>query len=68
MWPDSPSAWTFLRLTQLQTDGIIYKKVGDEDGRATEYGLTELGQTLAPVIDAMAAWGKFYQMQQAALA
>jgi len=46
-----------LQLSQLEGDGIIYKKVGDEDGRATEYGLTKLGQTLAPVINAMAAWG-----------
>ncbi|QVI35121.1 HxlR family transcriptional regulator [Lacticaseibacillus chiayiensis] len=57
-----------LQLAQLEDDGIIFKKVGAEDGRATEYGLTKLGQTLAPVIDAMAAWGRFYQTQQAALA
>lgn len=57
-----------LQLAQLEADHVITKKPGDADGRATEYGLTEFGQTLAPVIQAMATWGEAYQARQKATA
>lgn len=57
-----------LQLAQLEADHVITKKPGDTDGRATEYGLTEFGQTLAPVIQAMATWGEAYQARQKATA
>ena len=56
-----------LQLAQLEADNIIVKKAGYADGRATEYQLTALGQTLAPVIQAMAAWGEAYKVRRKAL-
>lgn len=50
-----------LQLAQLEEDGwLIAKQDSDDDRRATEYVLTPFGQTLAPVIEAMAAWGAAY--------
>ncbi|TXJ65184.1 helix-turn-helix transcriptional regulator [Lacticaseibacillus paracasei] len=56
-----------LQLAQLEADNIIVKRAGHADGRATEYQLTALGQTLAPVIQAMAAWGEAYKVRQKTL-
>ena len=57
-----------LQLAQLEADNIIVKQEGHADKRATEYGLTAFGQTLAPVIRAMAVWGEAYQEKRATLA
>ena len=40
------------RLRELEASGIVRR----EDGRVTEYRLTEAGEALAPIIDAVGRW------------
>jgi DNA-binding HxlR family transcriptional regulator len=44
------------RLRQLERDGIVERRVTD-DGRGTEYGLTDPGRDLARVLEAVGTWG-----------
>lgn len=45
------------RLRELERDGVITRTVYPEVPLRVEYTLTEKGEALRPVIDAMAAWG-----------
>ncbi len=45
------------RLDDLETHGIITKRVFAEVPPRTEYTLTAKGQDLVPVLEAMATWG-----------
>ncbi len=47
-----------LQLRELERDGIIYREVFPEVPPRVEYGLTRFGETLTPVLGAMAKWGK----------
>jgi len=46
------------RLTELEKDGIINKKVFAEVPLHVEYSLTEKGRSLNTIFDQMALWGK----------
>ena len=46
-----------LRLTQLEKDGIIKKKVFAEVPLHVEYHLTAKGESLSKIFDQMANWG-----------
>lgn len=46
------------QLRQLEADGIIYRKVYPEIPPKVEYTLTELGQSLSPILEQMNIWGK----------
>lgn len=48
-------------LRELERAGIVSRRVYPEVPPHVEYCLTEMGQTLRPVIDAMRAWGERYQ-------
>ena len=48
-------------LREMERDGIISRKVYDTRPPMVEYSLTELGQTLRPVLSAMETWGNFYK-------
>ena len=51
-------------LKQLESDGIIKRKVySDEIPVKVEYSLTELGEKMKPVINALAEWGNVYKQE-----
>jgi DNA-binding HxlR family transcriptional regulator len=45
------------QLRQLEADGIINRKVYPEVPPKVEYSLTELGESLRPILEAMSKWG-----------
>ncbi len=50
-------------LRSLEEDGIIVRTVYPEVSPRVEYSLSELGESMRPILDAMASWGKSYQEQ-----
>lgn len=48
-------------LRAMEDAGILHREVFPEVPPRVEYSLTETGQTLRPVIDAMWAWGESYK-------
>ncbi|AOJ41051.1 HxlR family transcriptional regulator [Burkholderia lata] len=49
-----------LQLRELEAHGVISREVFAEVPPRVEYSLTEVGRTLAPVLDAMKDWGDGY--------
>lgn len=45
-------------LRSLEEDGIIVRTVYPEVPPRVEYSLSELGESMRPILDAMASWGK----------
>lgn len=48
------------QLRELERDGLITRTVYPVVPPKTEYALTEFGQSLYPILDAMCEWGKEY--------
>ena len=48
-------------LRSMEADGIIVRTVYAEVPPRVEYSLTELGQSLKPILDAMQIWGEDYK-------
>ncbi len=48
-------------LRQMVADGLAYRQDYRELPPRVEYGLTELGKQMLPIIDALAAFGNYYQ-------
>lgn len=48
------------QLRELEQHGIVERKVYAEVPPRVEYGLTHLGKSLKPLLDAMCQWGKEY--------
>lgn len=46
------------QLREMESDGIVNRKVYPEVPPKVEYSLTELGKSLLPVIEAMKKWGE----------
>lgn len=52
-------------LRSLEHDGIITRTVYAEVPPRVEYALSELGESMRPIIDSMEAWGISYQNMMA---
>jgi DNA-binding HxlR family transcriptional regulator len=48
-------------LRSMEEDGIITRTVYPEVPPRVEYALSDLGQTLKPVLDSMVEWGTAYK-------
>ena len=49
------------QLRQMEESGLLTRRVYAEVPPRVEYTLTELGQSLRPVLDAMRVWGEEYK-------
>ena len=47
----------------MEEDGIVTRTVYPEVPPRVEYAMSELGQAMRPIIDAMAEWGRRYKEQ-----
>lgn len=50
-------------LRSLEADGLVIRTVYPEVPPRVEYSLSELGESMRPVINAMREWGLSYQKQ-----
>ena len=50
------------QLRDMEKNGLLNRKVYAEVPPRVEYSLTELGKSLAPVLDAMRSWGEEYKI------
>ena len=48
-------------LRSMETDGIITRTVYPEVPPRVEYALSELGESMRPILDSMKAWGEEYK-------
>lgn len=48
------------QLKELEEDGVINRILYPVVPPKTEYSLTELGQTLVPIVEALCSWGEHY--------
>ena len=51
-------------LRAMEADGLVHREVYAEVPPRVEYSLTETGESLRPVLDAMSVWGRQYQRDQ----
>ncbi|KOF56529.1 MULTISPECIES: winged helix-turn-helix transcriptional regulator [Clostridium] len=50
-----------MQLRELEKSGIIYRKIYAEVPPRVEYGLTQVGESLNPILSSMCEWGKDYK-------
>ena len=48
-------------LRAMEKDGIVIRTVYPEVPPRVEYSLSDLGESMRPILDSMEAWGKSYQ-------
>ena len=63
MLPNITQKTLTMQLRELERDSIIYRKVYPEVPPKVEYGLTEVGESMKPILSSMCEWGKEYQKQ-----
>lgn len=52
------------QLREMESDGLVSRKIYAEVPPKVEYTITELGQKLEPILDSLCGWGKKYQELQ----
>lgn len=55
------------QLRELESDGLVHRKVYAQVPPRVEYALTELGESVMPVIHSLCAWGSEYARQMAGI-
>ncbi len=55
-----------MQLRELESDGVIVRKVYAEVPPKVEYSLSRFGRTLRPIIEKMLEWGTQYETRLAA--
>ena len=53
------------QLRDMESNGLVSRKVYPEVPPRVEHSLTELGQSLKPILDAMQDWGEEYKAKNA---
>ena len=48
-------------LRQMIDDGLVYRNDYHENPPRVDYGLTDLGKKMMPIIDALADFGNYYK-------
>jgi len=49
------------QLRELEADGVVFREVYPQVPPKVEYSLTELGQSVMPVIGSLCKWGEKYE-------
>jgi DNA-binding HxlR family transcriptional regulator len=62
--PDVSQRVLTKQLRELESSGVVLRKVYAEVPPKVEYSLTEFGTTLKPIVLAMAKWGEKYAMSR----
>lgn len=52
------------QLRDMEENGLVSRKVYAEVPPRVEYTLTELGESLKPILDSMSNWGESYKAQK----
>ena len=55
------------QLRELEEDGLVNRNMYPEIPPRVEYSLTEFGKTVAPILEALCAWGSEYLGRQCIL-
>jgi DNA-binding HxlR family transcriptional regulator len=58
LMPEITEKMLSLQLKHLEKDGLVSRKVFAEVPPRVEYALTKEGRSLAPALEALAAWGR----------
>ncbi len=58
--PQATAKMLSQQLRELEADGIVNRRLFPVIPPKTEYSLTQLGQSIVPVVDAMSDWGHLY--------
>jgi DNA-binding HxlR family transcriptional regulator len=59
--PNATARMLTLQLRELEADGLVRRKVFAEVPPRVEYTLTDVGESLGPIVTAMGVWGKRYE-------
>jgi DNA-binding HxlR family transcriptional regulator len=64
--PEASGKVLTAQLRELERDGLIHRKIFPTVPPKVEYSLTDLGESLRPVLKALADWGKKHSGSKAA--